>query len=110
MTQLSMLHKQYGNIVKLDGLMNRRSQVFLFCPQLCEEMYQWTRTSPIRINLESLYYYRKNRENIYDGQYGLAVRSVQQILDKNIIIFDEKETSSQGKIKTFFIIYIANKK
>ncbi|GAB1869272.1 Probable cytochrome P450 12a5, mitochondrial [Camponotus japonicus] len=73
MTLLRMLHEQYGNIVKLDGLMNRRSCVFLFCPQLCEEMYHLTSTSPMRIALESLHYYRKNRKHIYDGQYGLAV-------------------------------------
>ncbi|CAL1679434.1 unnamed protein product [Lasius platythorax] len=73
MTQLRMLHKQYGNVVKLDGLMNRQSTVFLFCPQLCEEMYRLAGKSPIRISLESLYYYRKNRKHIFDGQYGLAV-------------------------------------
>lgn len=73
MTQLHMLHKQYGNIVKLDGLMNRRSCIYLFCPQLCEEMYRLVGTSPIRIALESLYYYRKNRKHIYGEYYGLAV-------------------------------------
>lgn len=92
-----MLHKQYGNIVKLDGLM-KRSQIFLFCPQLCEEMYRLTSSSSLRINLESLYYYRKNREDIYGGQYGLALRSVQQIF-KNIIICDEKKKFSQKEAK-----------
>lgn len=80
-TELRGLRKQYGNVVKLDGLMNRRSCVFLFCPQLCETMYKFAGSQPVRISLESLHYYRKNRKHIYDGQYGLSVRSVQQIFD-----------------------------
>ncbi|KAL6433664.1 hypothetical protein ACFW04_005741 [Cataglyphis niger] len=73
MTQFRILHEQYGNIVKLDDLMNRRSCILLFCPQLCQEMYQLVGISPMRISLESLSYYRENRKHIYDGQYGLAV-------------------------------------
>ncbi|XP_072743441.1 probable cytochrome P450 12a5, mitochondrial [Anoplolepis gracilipes] len=73
MTEMRMLHKQYGDIVKLNDLTNHRSLIFLFSPQLCEQMYRLAGNSPIRISLESLYYYRKNRKHIYDGQYGLAV-------------------------------------
>ncbi|XP_020291046.1 cytochrome P450 CYP12A2-like [Pseudomyrmex gracilis] len=72
-TQFRALRKNYGDIVKMDGLLNRRPCVFLFSPELCENMYRTDGPWPMRISLESLLCYRKNREHIYRGQYGLAV-------------------------------------
>ncbi|XP_011686066.1 PREDICTED: cytochrome P450 CYP12A2-like [Wasmannia auropunctata] len=71
-TQLRMMHDQYGDIVKLDQIGFRRSLIFLFSPELCEKMYRMEGTWPQRIAMETLHYYRKNREHIYNGQYGLA--------------------------------------
>ncbi|GAB1867131.1 Probable cytochrome P450 49a1 [Camponotus japonicus] len=71
-TQLRMLRDRYGDIVKLDSLMNRRSCILLFSPELCEKMYRMEGKWPMRIGMESLHYYRKNREDVYGKQYGLA--------------------------------------
>ncbi|EFN64099.1 Probable cytochrome P450 49a1 [Camponotus floridanus] len=71
-TQLRMLRDHYGDIVKLDNLMNRRSCILLFSPELCKNMYQVQGTWPMRIGMESLHYYRTNREDFYGKQYGLT--------------------------------------
>lgn len=72
-----MMRDQYGDIVKLDKIGTRRSTIFLFTPELCEKMYRMEGTWPVRIAMETLHHYRKNREHIYNGQYGLATRSVE---------------------------------
>ncbi|KMQ98129.1 cytochrome p450 12a2 [Lasius niger] len=69
---LRMLHNRYGDIVKLDSVMNHRACIFLFSSELCEKMYRVEGVWPMRIGMESLHYYRINREQIYDKQYGLA--------------------------------------
>ncbi|KYN04117.1 putative cytochrome P450 12b2, mitochondrial [Cyphomyrmex costatus] len=71
LTLMRMLHEKYGNIVKLDGL-KKQPTIFLFCPELCKSMYQLQGKIPIRIAMEPLHNYRKNREDIYKGQYGLT--------------------------------------
>ncbi|XP_011164781.2 cytochrome P450 CYP12A2 [Solenopsis invicta] len=71
-TQLRMLHEQYGDIVKLDNIGPRRPNILLFSPELCEKMYRVESAWPMRIAMETLHYYRQNREHIYNGQYGLA--------------------------------------
>lgn len=75
-TQLRILRDRYGDIVKLDGVMNRRACILLFSSELCEKMYRVEGIWPMRIGMECLHHYRKNREHIYDKQYGLATRSV----------------------------------
>ncbi|KAL0112643.1 hypothetical protein PUN28_012133 [Cardiocondyla obscurior] len=72
MEQLQMLNDKYGDIVKLDKLGSRRPTVFLFSPELCEKMYRVEGVWPVRMSMETMHYYRKNREHIYNGQYGLA--------------------------------------
>ncbi|XP_029158487.1 probable cytochrome P450 12b2, mitochondrial [Nylanderia fulva] len=71
-TQFRMLRDQYGDIVKLDGIIGRRTSILLFSPELCEKMYRVEGMWPMRISMESMHYYRENRKNIYDGQYGLG--------------------------------------
>ncbi|KAG5315356.1 C12B2 protein, partial [Pseudoatta argentina] len=71
LTLMRMLHDKYGNIVKFDGL-KKQPSIFLFCPELCKSMYQLQGKIPIRISLEPLHNYRKNRKDIYKGQYGLT--------------------------------------
>lgn len=75
LTFMRMLHDKYGNIVKFDGLKEQPS-IFLFCPELCKSMYRLQGKIPMRIAMEPLHNYRKSRDNIYKGQYGLTTRSV----------------------------------
>jgi len=75
LTLMRMLHDKYGNIVKFDSPTKEQPHIFLFCPELCKEMYQLQGKKPMRIAMEPLHYYRKNREHIYNGQYGLVTRS-----------------------------------
>lgn len=91
-TQFRMLHDQYGDIVKLDKLGPRRTMIFLFSPELCEKMYRVEGAWPIRIAMETLHHYRQSREHIYNGQYGLATRSV-ECFGRNVIIKRKNELS-----------------
>jgi len=75
-TLMRTLRDKYGNIVKLDGSVIEPPCIFLFCPELCKTMYQSQGNWPMRISMEPLHYYRKCREDIYGGQYGLVTRSV----------------------------------
>lgn len=99
LTQLQMLRDQYGNIVKMDKIGPRRTVIFLFSPELCEKMYRVEGVWPMRIAMETLQHYRKNRKHIYNGQYGLATRSV-GCFRRNVIIKRERELS------LFFTRYI----
>lgn len=91
-TQMRMLHDQYGDIVKLDSIGARRTTIFLFSPELCEKMYRMEGVWPTRIAMETLHYYRTKRERIYNGQYGLATRSV-KCFGRNAIIKKESKLS-----------------
>ncbi|XP_070157451.1 probable cytochrome P450 12b2, mitochondrial [Polyergus mexicanus] len=71
-TQFRMMRDQYGDIVKLDGILGHQTTVLLFSPELCEKMYRIEGVWPIRIGMESMHHYRENRKNIYNGQYGLG--------------------------------------
>ncbi|XP_035720111.1 probable cytochrome P450 12b2, mitochondrial isoform X1 [Vespa mandarinia] len=71
-TQLKMLRDQYGDIVKIDGLPNKRKTIFIFSSTLIEKVYRTEGPWPQRIAMESLHYYRINREWIYKGKYGLT--------------------------------------
>lgn len=97
-TQLRILRDQYGDIVKLDKIGMRRSTIFLFTPELCEKMYRMESPWPMRIAMETLHHYRKNRENIYNGQYGLATRSVENASGEII--------KSEKVVSFFFTRYI----
>lgn len=95
LTLMRMLHDKYGNIVKFDRPTKERPHIFLFCPELCKNMYQLQGKWPMRVAMEPLHYYRKNREHIYNGQYGLTTRSV-MIIGKNrelnlLMHFDVKQ-------------------
>lgn len=74
-----MLRDQYGDIVKLDGIIGRRTTILLFSPELCEKMYRVEGMWPMRISMESMHHYRESRKNIYDGQYGLGTRLVARL-------------------------------
>lgn len=91
-TQMRMLHDQYGDIVKLDGVGVRRPTIFLFSPELCEKMYRMEGVWPSRIAMETLHYYRTKRKHIYNEQYGLATRSV-KCFGRNAIIKKERKLS-----------------
>jgi len=78
LTFMRMLHDKYGNIVKFDGL-KKQPSIFLFCPELCKNMYQLQGKIPMRIAMEPLHNYRKSRKDIYKGQYGLTTRSIVSI-------------------------------
>lgn len=71
-----MMRDQYGDIVKLDGVPGHQTTILLFSPELCEKMYRIEGMWPMRISMESMHYYRENRKNIYNGQYGLGTRLV----------------------------------
>lgn len=94
-----MLRDQYGNIVKLDKIGPRRPVICLFSPELCEKMYRVEGTWPMRIAMETLHYYRQSRKHIYNGQYGLATRSV-ECFGRNVINKRERDLSP------FFTRYI----
>lgn len=84
-----MLHDKYGNIVRFDKPTKARPLIFLFCPELCKNMYQIQGKWPMRVAMEPLHYYRKSREHIYNGQYGLTTRSIviNALMSNNISIF-----------------------
>jgi len=71
---MQMLRDEFGDVVKLDGIMNRPPCIFLFSPELCERMYRLEGTWPMRIAMECLHYYRQSRDDIYNGKYGVATR------------------------------------
>ncbi|XP_015600793.1 cytochrome P450 CYP12A2 [Cephus cinctus] len=71
MEQMRNLKKQYGPIVKLDGIPNRRTVVFLFDPELSEKMYRMEGRWPSRIAIESMALYREERPEMFQGNYGL---------------------------------------
>jgi len=73
-TQMRMLRDEFGDVVKLDGIVNRPPCVFLFSPELCEKMYRLEGTWPMRVAMECLHYYRESRDHIYNGKYGIATR------------------------------------
>lgn len=70
--QLKMLRDEYGDIVKMDGLPNQRKTIFVFSSEIIEKIYRTEGPWPQRIALEALHYYRKNRDWIYKGTYGLT--------------------------------------
>lgn len=52
------LHKQYGNIVKIAGLMGRPDMVFLFDADDIEKVFRSEELMPHRPSMPSLNYYK----------------------------------------------------
>nr|UZE89855.1 cytochrome P450 CYP12AR1 [Chrysoperla zastrowi sillemi] len=68
------LHKEYGNIVILKGIMGRPPFVITFSPEDCEKIFRNEGTRPYRNGIGSLAYYQKVvRKNIYKNNASLAV-------------------------------------
>lgn len=70
------MRDKYGEIFKLDGIPGRRRLVFLFDPYDCERVYRTEGPWPGRMSTETMQLYRKRREELYKGEYGLVVRFV----------------------------------
>ncbi|XP_066600199.1 cytochrome P450 CYP12A2-like [Prorops nasuta] len=77
-SQLRNLRETYGEVVKLEGILNRRTCIFLFSPELCEDMYRVQGRWPSRVAMESLHHYRLNRECFYKDQIGLTTTQGKQ--------------------------------
>ncbi|KAG7196814.1 hypothetical protein KM043_016927 [Ampulex compressa] len=73
MQQLRKMRETYGDMVRLEAIVNRRPLVFLFSSELCERMYRVQGTWPKRIAIETLNHYRNSRPNIFKGMNGLTV-------------------------------------
>lgn len=71
--QLSQLHENYGDIVKLDGLLFRKPMVILYKPEYCEKMYRLETRHPRRESMEALHHYRQLNKHIFQ-KAGLATR------------------------------------
>jgi len=93
-TQLRMLRDRYGDIVKLDSVMNRRAYILLFSAELCEKMYRMESMWPMRISIESL-----------QKQYDLATRSVQHVL-REIKLLDKNLRFLYINVYIFLLIYL----
>lgn len=72
--QMATLRNQYGDIVKLDGILGKRPAVFLYDPEQCEKMYRIEGTWPMRIAIETMKYYRDRNPQIFKGKMGLVSR------------------------------------
>lgn len=69
------LHKNYGDVVKLEGLLFRKPMVILFKPEYCERMYRLETRQPKRESMEALNYYRRSNKHIFE-KLGLATRFI----------------------------------
>ncbi|KAH0545616.1 cytochrome P450 CYP12A2-like [Cotesia glomerata] len=70
--QMKLLNKQYGKIVKLEGVFGRRPSVFLYDPEQCEKMYRVEGAWPLRIAIETMCTYRERNSKVYKGKLGLV--------------------------------------
>lgn len=71
--QMIMLNENYGDVVKLEGLLFRKPMVILFKPEYCERMYRLETRQPRRESMEALHYYRQANKHIFQKP-GLATR------------------------------------
>lgn len=69
--QMIMLNENYGDVVKLEGLLFRKPMVILFKPEYCERMYRLETRQPRRESMEALHYYRQANKHIFQKP-GLA--------------------------------------
>ncbi|KAK0095165.1 hypothetical protein PV326_009082 [Microctonus aethiopoides] len=70
--QMATLRNQYGNIVKLDGILGKRPAVFLYDPEQCKKMYRVEGTWPMRVAIETMKYYRERNPHFFKGKMGLV--------------------------------------
>ncbi|XP_068633056.1 cytochrome P450 CYP12A2-like [Battus philenor] len=67
------LYKNFGNVVKLDGIFARASMVLLFRPEDFEQVYRAEEASPLRPGFETITYYQEElRKDRYNGVFGLT--------------------------------------
>lgn len=78
--QLSQLHENYGDIVKLDGLLFRKPMVILYKPEYCEKMYRLETRHPRRESMEALHHYRQLNKHIFQ-KAGLATSQGEEWYD-----------------------------
>ncbi|XP_015120970.1 cytochrome P450 CYP12A2 [Diachasma alloeum] len=70
--QMLMLQRDYGNIVKLEGIPGRRAAVFLFNAEDCEKMYRLEGPRPMRVAIQTMASYRQRNSHLYKDKYGLV--------------------------------------
>ncbi|XP_011314941.1 cytochrome P450 CYP12A2-like [Fopius arisanus] len=70
--QMLMLKKQYGDVVKLEGIPGRRACIFLFNAEDCEKMYRVEGARPMRVAIQTMTKYRQRNSHLYKGKYGLV--------------------------------------
>ncbi|CAB3221930.1 unnamed protein product [Arctia plantaginis] len=67
------LHKQFGPIVRLNGVFGRADTVMLFDPVDIDQVYRSQESNPLRPGFETLEYYREHvRKDKFEGFQGLA--------------------------------------
>ncbi|KAL7288610.1 hypothetical protein TKK_0017347 [Trichogramma kaykai] len=67
---------EFGPLVRLEGIPNRRPVIFLFDVDLCEKMYRLEGPWPSRVSIECLRYYSEQNNDIRD--HGLSVSQGQE--------------------------------
>ncbi|XP_046491941.1 cytochrome P450 CYP12A2-like [Neodiprion pinetum] len=68
---MKQLRQKYGDVVKLEGIPGRRRCVFFFDPVDAEKIYRTEGSWPSRITSGPLKLYRKRKEGLFKGEYGL---------------------------------------
>lgn len=72
------LHEEYGDIVKVEGLLNRPDMVFLYDADEIERIFRQEERMPHRPKMPSLDYYKHNlRKDIFSDNPGVIAVSVQ---------------------------------
>lgn len=65
-----LMKSEFGNILKMKGMLGRPDMLMLYSPEDFETVFRNEGIYPIRPGLQTLHYYRKNlRPDIY-GEYG----------------------------------------
>ncbi|XP_074037564.1 cytochrome P450 301B1 [Leptinotarsa decemlineata] len=64
------LYKEYGKIVKLEGLMGRPDMLFVFDPDNIEQVFRQEDILPHRPSMPSLNYYKHVLRKDFFGEYG----------------------------------------
>lgn len=81
---MEKLHQEYGDIVKIGGMLGRRGQLFIYDPNDFEKVFRNEGKWPLRWGLDSFEYYRQNyRPELFGNTGGLVVTYTNYIY-KNI--------------------------
>lgn len=64
------LHKTYGKVVKVSGLLGRPDMVFLFDPNDIERVFRQEDFLPMRPSMPSLNYYKHVHRKDFFGESG----------------------------------------